>query len=465
MEFLSGLWEQTAQNLMNNQFFQGGAVLGALGAIVVYLRRVPEMIYNLFIRYAFMNIEVYNNDNLYFWIVEWLSKNQENKKTTILRASTNSSHVYKNNETRADRIENDRTIKKEKPKVFLSHGFGNHLIWYNKIPIFMSRVKTEKNTMIEELMNEETYVFRTLRWWRKDLLKFLKEVRDTFVKTHEGKTIIYKQQWGEWRISDFRPIRPLDSVILGGDIKKQIVSNFSEFLHKKGSGWYKDKHILAKRCYQLRGPTGSGKTSLIAALAGHFGYDVCIMNLKDISDDSFGAYLSEAPKDCFVVLEDYDSFVNQRETTEDTKLTFSGFINNLDGILSREGMVIFLTTNNPDCDDAAAIRRGRVDRSFEIGYADQDQIRRLFLRFYPGKEEEAKQFAGHFDFAVCPANLQGYFDDRSDSYELALKEVECLKQSEKLFLSSLQKNFSRSSKRTSKRGRKPKKEYAVSPVK
>src|SRR5262249_60360189 len=62
----------------------------------------------------------------------------------------------------------------------------------------------------------------------------------------------------------------------------------------------------------------------------------------------------------------------------------SGLRNALDGVSSRAGRVLFLTTNHPEKLDPALVRPGRVDRKVELGYATSDQARRLFLWFYRG---------------------------------------------------------------------------------
>lgn len=69
-----------------------------------------------------------------------------------------------------------------------------------------------------------------------------------------------------------------------------------------------------------------------------------------------------------------------------SSVTFSGFLNALDGVASGEERVIFLTTNHPERLDPALIRPGRVDLSVSIEDANPAQAKELFLRFY-GKGE------------------------------------------------------------------------------
>ena len=63
-------------------------------------------------------------------------------------------------------------------------------------------------------------------------------------------------------------------------------------------------------------------------------------------------------------------------------MTFSGFLNALDGVASGEERIIFLTTNHLDRLDPALIRPGRVDLAALIDDAVPEQARALFTNFY-----------------------------------------------------------------------------------
>jgi mitochondrial chaperone BCS1 len=73
-----------------------------------------------------------------------------------------------------------------------------------------------------------------------------------------------------------------------------------------------------------------------------------------------------------------------------SSVTFSGFLNALDGVASGEERIIFLTTNHVSRLDPALIRPGRVDLSQLIDDANPSQAKELFTRFYKrGSEEDA----------------------------------------------------------------------------
>jgi chaperone BCS1 len=84
-----------------------------------------------------------------------------------------------------------------------------------------------------------------------------------------------------------------------------------------------------------------------------------------------------------ILIEDVDAFFRQRDKADNSvKVSYSGFINALDGVAAHEGSVVFLTTNHPELIDEAAIRSGRVDFRMELGLCDASQLERMFLKFF-----------------------------------------------------------------------------------
>lgn len=76
-----------------------------------------------------------------------------------------------------------------------------------------------------------------------------------------------------------------------------------------------------------------------------------------------------------------------------SSVTFSGFLNALDGVASGEERIIFMTTNHIEKLDPALIRPGRVDLSVLVGDASPVQARTLFTRFYGDSESVTTQEA------------------------------------------------------------------------
>jgi mitochondrial chaperone BCS1 len=96
----------------------------------------------------------------------------------------------------------------------------------------------------------------------------------------------------------------------------------------------------------------------------------------------------------------------------------------LDGVAAAEERIIFMTTNHAGRLDPALVRPGRVDINKYVGHATADQSRRMFLRFYPGREDLADQFVKELQgMTVSTAQLQGHFVIYKDDPVQALENV------------------------------------------
>jgi len=174
-------------------------------------------------------------------------------------------------------------------------------------------------------------------------------------------------------------------------------------------------------------------------LAGELQLDICILNLthSGLTDDGIAEHLRDAPQNSIIVLEDVDAIFVERTAAKNgdtkrgsTSVSFSGLLNALDGVASQEGRLLFMTTNHIERLDPALIRPGRCDVQLQLKLASKNQMERMFLRFYPGEEELARQFA-----ASLPANelsmaaLQGYFLKCTDSAQSCVDQTGDLLQS------------------------------------
>lgn len=156
-----------------------------------------------------------------------------------------------------------------------------------------------------------------------------------------------------------------------------------------------NKGVPYRRGYLLHGPPGTGKTSFVQAIAGAMKLNLCYVNLSsdEIDDDNLNRLLSDAPERSIILMEDIDAMFKDRSTMSQQKLSFSGFLNALDGVRSQEGQILFMTTNHKDRLDPALLRPGRADVHVNLNYASEKQIKGIFERFYPDEKEKSQEFA------------------------------------------------------------------------
>ena len=244
----------------------------------------------------------------------------------------------------------------------------------------------------------------------KELVKdLIEEGINHNIEEDKGRLCIYEVMWGYWQKMQTKKARNMDSVVLDEDIAETLKADIRKF--QDSAKWYVEKGVPYRRGYLLYGPPGTGKTSFTQAIAGSLGLNLCYINLgNEMDDDEFNRILSEAPPRSILLLEDVDSMFldrqmdggksKQKRRTKGggerprRQVTFSGFLNALDGLRSQEGQIVFMTTNHKEKLDPALLRPGRADIHAHLNYASEKQMIQLFKRFYPTEtEERAREFS------------------------------------------------------------------------
>lgn len=138
----------------------------------------------------------------------------------------------------------------------------------------------------------------------------------------------------------------------------------------KSKKWHQDKEIPWRRGWCLEGPPGTGKTSLVRAIAQDCDLPLIILDLSTMtSRDLFKSWeeaIINAP--CIALFEDIDTVFDGRKNirSQEHGVAFDAFINCLGGAKSAQGVFSIITTNIPDKLDAALMRPGRVDRRIHL---------------------------------------------------------------------------------------------------
>ena len=232
--------------------------------------------------------------------------------------------------------------------------------------------------------------------------KKLVELFDSVDSTEKiTKRLIYKDSY--WQKMNVQS-RSIDNVFLPKGIKEKTIQFITEFLDEDN---HKD-YIKFGKPYKcnilLHGLPGSGKTSLISAIAGEIDSNIGVLSLNHKTDDmdlsealrSFAEqdYESDVDKCRILVIEDIDCMFTGRKKDDDarTPATFSGILNCLDGMCRMEGIIIFMTANDITKLDKALIRPGRVDYKLEFKYADKYQVKQMYKTFYGDEVEHYNTF-------------------------------------------------------------------------
>lgn len=212
-----------------------------------------------------------------------------------------------------------------------------------------------------------------------------------------------------WRAAGFVARRPVSSIMCDDDRVERLVKDVRWFF--EAQSWYMQRGVPWRRGYLLHGPPGTGKSSVIRAVASEVDLSLATIDIgrSSLTDDALAEALVEAPERSLLVIEDIDAVFSSGRDREKGGVSFSGLLNALDGIGAQEGRALFMTTNHIDVLDPALIRPGRADLHIELGLIGRDAARAMFARFFPDETDLADRFAARLGPArIAPAVLQGW---------------------------------------------------------
>merc|ERR1711972_324647 len=220
-----------------------------------------------------------------------------------------------------------------------------------------------------------------------------------------------------WKKSGKKIARDMNTIILPSKTWSTLANDFERFLDENSIKWYFKHGIPYKRSYLFYGVPGSGKSSLIQALAAKYDRNLAFVQPSHpkMTDESFKNCIQSAPDNSLIVLEDIDALFNKDRSKKNQAcpLTFSGLLNGLDGVGNPDGQIFIMTTNFVDRLDNALIRSGRVDLHIEFPLATDEQLMKMFLLFYPESKDSAPSFVEqirkYFKSGVSMAAVQQHF--------------------------------------------------------
>jgi hypothetical protein len=395
-----------------NPFVSGGLIITLTAAIVAFARNLPNRIIHRVTDQFIVSVAVFNNDPLFDWITLWLNDQPYSQKTRRLFASTipdygEGASCYSRGDAPAQ-VPSSSTEEEKRPKLILSPAKGQHFFRYKKTILWLSRddggtPESSGNKSLNSGNNfrfqRESYNLRIFGRKQTVLRQVLNDAIDRAMAFQAKKISAFVGVYGGWRrLRTFTP-RTMASVILPDGLSEAIIQRLRDFVADRA--WYQQMGIPYHLGMLFYGIPGSGKTSMIAALAGELKMNLYILSLasEEMNDERFACLLSEIPPSSFMVLEDVDAAFGARSRkTENSDrptsgLTLTGILNALDGFMASEGAIVLMTTNHKELLDPALVRPGRVDVEVEFGRATQSQLRRLYQRFFPKSNGDAEIWA------------------------------------------------------------------------
>ncbi|CAI8615771.1 unnamed protein product [Vicia faba] len=187
-----------------------------------------------------------------------------------------------------------------------------------------------------------------------------------------------------WRFVPFNHPSTFETITMELDLKNKLKSDLESFL--KGKQYYHRNGRIWKRSFLLYGPSGTGKSTFVAAMANFLSYDIYDIDLSKLHGDTdLKSLFLQTTSKSIVLVEDLDRYLDQKSST---RMSSSAMLNFMDGIWSGEERVMVFTMNSKENVDPDLLRPGRVDVHIHFPLCDFSSFKTLASNYLGVKDHK-----------------------------------------------------------------------------
>lgn len=306
----------------------------------------------------------------------------------------------------------------------------------------------KRNGIVHDIAYFETLIIKSKS--NEKIIKLIKEIIEEF--EHSNKNNIKHQNLNQnlnkdkisnnidiyvyekiyWHHTTIQSKRSIDTIYLDEDIKKQILEDVKSFINNKDQ--YDKYGIPYKRNYLFSGPSGTGKTSMIYAIASELNLNIGIFKMTSEKQSLEQAY-RELPKNTIMLIEDIEHYFLS-EHKEIKNFDMSELLNVLDGIIMKEQLLTFITTNRIERIPINLLRPGRIDEIYMFDYSTKKQIMEIHQTFCPGEDSE-KFYSKVKNMKLTPAILQKFLFKQNKKRKISeLEEIVDMTVDKKIYINN-----------------------------
>lgn len=368
--------------LFNNEFLIAGIATVLIGFAGYLVRNVPGRLWAFLLRVFTIELTVNNDVETFVFVMRYINRNRIPwlQRTYIL--GTENYNV-------------------RDASWLIGPGYGMSAFVFDRRLVIANLSKEESDSQRFKMALNLRFIGRS----SARMSKFIDLVKREAECTDRSTIDIYTLgAGGHWHcvVSD-KPYRDLNTVFMPAAKKAEICDRMDTFYSSED--WYRQRGLAWKTGILLSGPPGTGKSSLIHAVASRYDKNVKFLNLNVLTDMSMGNMIAMLNSRDILVIEDIDTFPMTGErrvvkiprdqgaptpTPEDSNkdeqlhrmVSLSSLLNMLDGFLSPDGIVTIATTNHPENLDQALLRKGRFDGHIRLGPLDDECLADMFAAFY-----------------------------------------------------------------------------------